>query len=196
MKTKLFITALAAVTTMAFTGKKETEYKVDNQKSRLSWVGRKVVGEHSGSINIADGKLIAKESTIVGGSFNIDMRSISNTDIKDETYNQKLVEHLRSEDFFSSEKFPKSTFVITSVAPAGKDRINVKGNLTIKGITHELEFPATVQANGSEIKARARIIVDRTKFDIKYGSGSFFDNLGDKAISNEFEMDVELVAKK
>ena len=179
---------------MSFSGK-GIEYKVDNSQSKVTWLGKKVTGEHSGAINIADGKLITNGKSIQGGTFNIDMSSITNTDMQGE-YSDKLVGHLKSDDFFSTEKFPKATLVITKLTPKGKDQYDVKGNLTIKGITKPIEFPATITNGGDKITAKAKIVVDRTKYDIRYGSGSFFDNLGDKAIDNNFELNVNLVAKK
>jgi polyisoprenoid-binding protein YceI len=196
MKIKSLIIAMA-IATSAFAGTpNQFEYKVNNQSSKLTWVGRKVVGEHTGTINLADGKLLTDGKTLTGGSFEIDMGSIANSDLTDKEYNQKLVGHLKSEDFFSSSKFPKSTLVITKVTSSGKNNYLVKGNLTIKGITHPVEFPATVSVADKKIEGNAKIMVDRTKYDIRYGSGSFFDNLGDKAINNEFELNIQLVATK
>jgi len=189
------LAVLVSVFAMSFTGK-GVEFKVDNNQSKVTWLGKKVTGEHSGAINIADGKFVTNGKSIQGGTFNIDMTSITNTDITNEEYNQKLVGHLKSDDFFSTEKFPKATLVLTKVTPKGNDQYNVQGNLTIKGITKAIEFPATIQNGGDKISAKAKIVVDRTKYDIRYGSGSFFDNLGDKAIDNNFELNVNLVAKK
>ncbi|WP_028978277.1 YceI family protein [Sporocytophaga myxococcoides] len=191
----LFIAVIFAFLAMAFTAG-TTEYKVDAKQSKVVWLGKKVTGEHTGGINIADGKLISNGKTFTGGSFTIDMNSVTCTDVADAAYNEKFVGHLKSDDFFSTAKFPKSTFVITKVTSTGKDQYNVKGNLTIKGITKELEFPATIQTVGNQIKAKAKIVVNRTLYDIKYGSGSFFDNLGDKAINDDFELNVDLVAAK
>jgi len=196
MKIKsLFIAALIAIVAMAFTTA-HLEYKVDSKQSKLTWLGKKVTGEHTGNISISDGKILSDGKAIKGGSFTIDMNSITCNDLTDAGYNQKLVGHLKSDDFFGCEKNPKANFVITKVTPSGKDQYNVKGNLTIKGISKEVEFPATITHAGNQVKANATIVVDRTKYDIKYGSGSFFDNLGDKAINNEFELKVELVAVK
>lgn len=191
----LFIAVIFAFLAMAFTAG-TTEYKVDAKQSKVVWLGKKVTGEHTGGINIADGKLISDGKTFTGGSFTIDMNSVTCTDVADAAYNEKFVGHLKSDDFFSTAKFPKSTFVITKITSTGKDQYNVKGNLTIKGITKELEFPATIQTVGNQIKAKAKIVVNRTLYDIKYGSGSFFDNLGDKAINDDFELNVDLVAAK
>jgi polyisoprenoid-binding protein YceI len=187
------ITAVALA--FAFTTAK-IDYTVDKQQSKVSWLGKKVTGEHKGGISIASGKLTSDGKTVTGGSFDIDMTSITCTDLTDKTYNEKLIGHLKSDDFFSTEKFTKSTFVITSVTPTGNDQYKVVGNLTIKGITNPVEFPATIKTTATDVKANATIKVDRTKYGIKYGSGSFFDNLGDKAIDNEFTLTVDLVAKK
>ena len=195
MKT-LLIALFVGLFAFAFTAVKEIEYKVDNKQSKLGWVGRKVTGEHSGTINITDGKLNWNGKELTGGSFEVDMASISNTDITDQDSNQKLVGHLKSEDFFATEKHPKATFVITNVKPITKTQSQITGNLTIKGTTKQIQFPATIEAKGDELKANAKIVVDRTQYDIRYGSGSFFDNLGDKAIDNDFELNVALVAKK
>lgn len=194
-RNSLILAILTVVFLSAFT-LATTEYKVDTKQSKVTWKGKKVSGEHTGTINIADGKLLSDGKTITGGSFSIDMNSIKNTDLADATYNEKLVGHLKSDDFFSTAKYPQATFAITKVTSTGKDQYSVKGNLTIKGITNELEFPATIQTTGSQIKAKAKILVDRAKYDVRYGSGSFFDNLGDKAIDDEFELNVELVASK
>ncbi len=197
MKKANFLVALIATVVVAFAfTTANVDYKVDKQQSKVAWVGKKVTGQHTGMINIADGKFTSDGKTLTGGSFEIDMNSITCTDLTDKGYNDKLVGHLKSDDFFSTEKFPKSTFVITSLTALGKDQYKVVGNLTIKGITKPVEFPALIQVTDKEVKAAAKIKVDRTKYDIKYGSGSFFDNLGDKAIDNDFELNVDLVANK
>lgn len=186
---KHYLLALAAIATltMSFTFK-DGEYKIDGQKSKLTWVGKKVTGSHTGTINIAEGTLTAQANKITGGSFVIDI-----TSIKDAEADARLEGHLKSDDFFSAEKFPKANFAITKVTPSAGDQYTIKGNLTIKGITNEVEFPATVQFDKNQVTAKAKILVDRTKFDIKFHSGSFFENLGDKAIEDIFELNVELV---
>jgi len=196
MKIKNLIVATGlALTAMSFT-EKTVEYKVDAKKSNITWIGRKVTGEHTGNIHLATGTLLTDGKSVTGGSFEIDMNSITNTDMPDKGYQDKLIGHLKSDDFFSTDKFPKATFVIKKITSTAKDQYNLKGDLTIKGITHEVEFPAIIVNADKLVTAKATIKVDRTKYDIKYGSGSFFENLGDKAIDNEFEMNVALVATK
>ena len=182
----VFIVAVIA-TLMSF-NLKDFEYKIDNQKSKITWIGKKVTGQHSGTINLSEGSFKVKGSKIAGGSFIIDM-----TSLKDGEANQKLEGHLKSDDFFSTDKNPTATFMTSKIESTGGDQYVVKGNLTIKGITNEIEFPATIQVANGQINAKAKILVDRTKFDIKFRSGNFFENLGDKAIEDNFELNVDLV---
>lgn len=180
--------------TKAAAARKATVFQVDGKESKLNWTGKKVTGQHEGTINIADGKLEVESNVLKGGSFSLDTRSIVVTDIKDAGGNAKLLGHLKSEDFFAVEKFPSATFVTTSVTSKGGSNYEVTGNLTIKGITNPVTFPATVTVAGNKLTAKAAIKVDRTKYNIKYGSKSFFEGIGDKAIYDDFDLDVTLVA--
>jgi hypothetical protein len=137
---------------------------------------------------------LTENGASTGGTFSIDMTTITDTDITNPQGQERLVNHLKSDDFFSTEKHPKSTFVITGVTAETGDQYTVKGNLTIKGITNPVEFPATVTVAAGQLTAKAKILIDRTKFDIKFRSGNFFENLGDKAIEDNFELNVEIVA--
>lgn len=170
------------------------KFKVDEKNSTIGWIGKKVTGQHTGNVQIASGEFTVDKKAIKDGSFEIDMTTITVTDVTDPNGNAKLVGHLKNDDFFGVEKFPKAKFVITSVTPKAGDEYTIKGNLTIKGITDSVEFPATIKNDGKKITASAKIIVDRTKYGIKFRSTNFFENLGDKAISNDFELDVKLVA--
>lgn len=171
-------------------------YNADIKQSKLVWVGKKVVGEHTGTINISKGNLVVDKSLIKSGSFNIDMKSIVDKDLTDADYNAKLIGHLKSDDFFGVEKFPVATLVITESKAAGKGALAVKGNLTIKGKTLPVEFASTYSEKGKVIAYKAKITVNRAKYDIRYGSRSFFDNIGDKAIEDDFTLDVDLVVSK
>lgn len=176
------------------TNKVATVYSVDNSQSTLSWTAKKVTGSHSGNISVTSGKLEVDNNVLKGGNFQLDTRTITVTDIKDAGMNGKLLGHLKSDDFFSVEKHPTASFVITGATAKGGGNYDVTGNLTIKGITKPISFPATVTVAGGKATAKATIKVDRTKFDIKYRSSNFFENLGDKAIYDDFELDVTLVA--
>ncbi|HEY9005428.1 YceI family protein [Ohtaekwangia sp.] len=186
--------ALLVVTLLSFTKPAPVKFKVDPKASTLVWTGKKVTGQHTGHVTVSSGELTAEGKVVKQGSFEIDLTALTVTDIKDAGGNAKLVGHLKNEDFFNVAKFPKATFTISSVTPKAGDEYTVKGKLTIKGITNDIEFPATIKHDGKKLTAKAKIVVDRTKYDIRYGSASFFDNLGDKAIANDFELDLDLVA--
>jgi polyisoprenoid-binding protein YceI len=130
----------------------------------------------------------------------MDMTSIDDTDITNETFNKKLTDHLKSEDFFSVEKNPTSTFTITKAEPiakakAGEANYKITGNLTIKGISNPVTFPATVNLTENSAQASAKIEIDRTKYDIKYRA-AIIGTAADKIIDDVFTLDLKLVAGK
>jgi polyisoprenoid-binding protein YceI len=158
-----------------------------SETSKLEWLGEKVTGDHAGTIKLQSGWLSWKDNKIVSGEFSIDM-----TSIKDKDGNARLETHLKSEDFFGVEKFPVAKLVIKESTPFEKGSGVVKGDLTIKGVTKPVEFKAAMQKKDDGVWFFANITVDRTKYDVRYGSGSFFDNLGDKTIYDEFKLKVSL----
>ncbi|MGZ5242425.1 MAG: YceI family protein [Bacteroidia bacterium] len=190
------ILALVALVTFAFTSRKATNYKVDVNKSTIVWTGKKVTGEHTGNIKVKSGILQHDGKVITGGVFEMDMNSITNTDLTSAEYNQKLIGHLKSDDFFGVEKYPVASFKITEITFKGGDQYEIGGDLTIKGKTNKIKFPSTVSADGKALSAKSKITIDRSKYDVKYGSKSFFEGLGDKTIYDEFDLDVNLVAAK
>lgn len=171
-------------------------FQADKSSTVIGWKGEKVTGEHTGTIQLANGSLTVDGGELKGGSFEIDMTSIKCTDLTDASTNQKLVGHLKSDDFFSVDKNPKAKFVITKATKKSATKYTITGNLTIKGITKEVTFPAEVYISGTSVNATAKITIDRSQFDIRFGSGSFFDNLGDKMIYDNFYLDLRLIAKK
>lgn len=170
-------------------------YKVVTTATSMEWSAKKVTGKHNGLVKVISGDLTLDGVNVKGGSFEIDLTSITVEDIKDPGSNGKLLNHLKSDDFFSVEKFPTAKFVISSVTPKSGSTYSVKGKLTIKGITQDIEFPADIAFQGKDMTATAKIKIDRTKFNIRYRSANFFENLGDKAIYDDFELDLKLVAK-
>ncbi|MFN3851240.1 MAG: YceI family protein [Spirosomataceae bacterium] len=198
---KLFVVVmLAAFVAVANDGgkatKKAVSYKVDTKASSFGWLGKKFSGEHNGAIQIQSGSLVVDGAKLTGGEFTIDMNSITCADLQGE-YNGKLVGHLKSEDFFGSEKFPTSTFKITKAVAKSATAYDITGDLTIKGIKQSITFPATVSVDKSgKVSANAKFEVDRTKFGIKFKSKSLFSDLGDNFIYDNFTVDVKLVAGK
>ena len=163
--------------------------KVDAAKSTISWVGKKVTGQHSGTVALKEGTLIFKDKKLAGGSFTVDMTAISVSDLKAGEGKEKLEGHLKADDFFGSEKFPTATLVFKSLGAKANNTYSVTADLTIKGITKPVTFDIVVNGN----KATTAFKVNRTVYGIQYGSGSFFENLGDKTINDDFELSVNLV---
>ncbi|MDB5268536.1 MAG: hypothetical protein JWP58_1576 [Hymenobacter sp.] len=173
-------------------------YKVQPQLSSLGWTGKKIGGQHSGTINLKDGTVLVKGSQIVGGTFVADMTSLKNTDLTDADYNAKLVGHLKSDDFFGVEKNPTATFVITSIkalkGDAAGNNATITGNLTIKGKTNPLSFPAKVGVKNGVAAASGTASIDRTKYNVTFGS-TLFGTAADKAVDDNFTLTFNVIAK-
>ncbi len=202
MKTTILLTVtLAAFTLMAFTGKKlHTDvYKVDTKLSSLEWYAEKVSGKHNGTIMFANGT-IANDHGNLSATFEVDMTSIVCTDLTGE-YKTKLENHLKADDFFGSAKYPKAKLVTASITPIKDAKESgfthtVKGNLTIKEKTNEITFDALIKSEAGKISCVGTAVIDRSKFDVKYGSKSFFPEIGDKMIYDEFKLKFNVVATK
>jgi len=171
-----------------------TEYTLDKSNTTVKWNGKKVVGEHYGTIELRSGVLKTEGEQITSGTFLMDMTSIANEDIGNETMRNKLVDHLRSDDFFSVDKHPVSTFVIREVKRKSGKTHTFSGDLTIKDITHPVTFDAMIEFNQESFKAEGKMEVDRTLYDIRYGSGKFFSGLGDNMIKDTFTLDFNVTA--
>ncbi|MCF8363464.1 MAG: YceI family protein [Prolixibacteraceae bacterium] len=176
--------------TLAFTTNAQT-FTVDTEKSTLEWTGKKVAGQHNGDIELTEGSFTLENDKINNGMFVIDMTSITNEDL-DGNMKEKLVGHLKSDDFFSVKDHPTAVLKLKNSTKLVDGKATVSGELTIKGITHPIEFEGTKTGNVFE----ATITVDRTKYNVRYGSGKFFENLGDNMIYDDFTLDVTLVTNK
>ncbi|NNC50475.1 MAG: YceI family protein [Flaviramulus sp.] len=183
----LWLIALIALFTVSFTTFSKEKKEINTENSQVVWKGYKVTGSHEGTIAIESGSLVFDEDKLTGGEFVIDMTTINTTDLQGE-YKGKLDGHLKSDDFFGVANHPKATLVFENVTPTGKNSYAVTGDLTIKGNTNPVSF--TISVYGS--KATASLKVDRSKFDVRYGSTSFFDGLKDKAIYDEFDLVADL----
>ncbi|MEE9407493.1 MAG: YceI family protein [Polaribacter sp.] len=173
--------------TLSFTTINNEKKAIKTEDSKVTWKGYKVTGSHQGTIAIQSGSLTFSEDKLSGGEIVIDMKSIKNTEMEGE-YKGKLEGHLKSNDFFGVEKFPTATLVFNDIKLVGKNSYTATGNLTIKGKTNAITFCISVYGN----KATANLKIDRSKFDVKYGSTSFFENLKDKAIYDEFDLIADL----
>ena len=182
----LLITALS---TLYIAGINAQTFNINNKTSSIEWVGKKIGGQHNGEIKIKSGSLTIKDKKIESGNFVMDMNSITCADLEDEAYNNKLVGHLKSDDFFGVNDHPESSFIITNSTTFKDNKSAIKGNLTIKGITEEILF--FVERIDNTFKAT--IDVDRSKHNVRYGSNSFFDNLGNAAIDDVFNLNITLI---
>ena len=179
----------AALALIATTSTFAQSYKVNTDKTTIKWEGKKIGGAHDGFIKFKEGSFTVKDNQITTGSFVIDMNSMTNADIEDEGYRDKLIGHLKSDDFFGTEKFPTAQLVITKASKFKNGVASVKADLTIKSKTHPIEFEVTKKGSSYT----TLLTVDRSKYDIRYGSKSFFDNLGDKVIYDDFTLAVNLI---
>lgn len=178
-----------------------TTYKLQPQLSTLGWEAKAVTHGHNGTMQFTGGDLLVKNNMVVGGDATVDMKTIKATDITDAEQHTKFVGHMSSEDFFGVEKNPTATFKIVSVTPikgaaATADNATIAGDMTIKGVTNRITFPAKVGVKNGVAAATGKVTIDRTKFGLKYGSKSFFDSIGDKAIYDDFTLDFNVLAKQ
>jgi polyisoprenoid-binding protein YceI len=168
-------------------------YRVDIKSSTLEWEAKKVTGQHVGTIALGESTLIIEKKKITGANLIVDMNTLVNTDLTDRGYNQKLIGHLKSDDFFGVAKFPQSTLEVKKVETKSDKLYHFTADLTIKGITAPVEFNAEVNEVSGQFTATGVMTVNRTKYGIKYGSGSFFEGLGDKMIYDDFTLKFKLV---
>jgi polyisoprenoid-binding protein YceI len=179
--------AVVALFAFSFTAIVKEKKAIKIEASTVVWRGYKVTGSHEGNLKLESGNLIFDNGVLTGGEFTMNMTSLTVTDLSGDG-KAKLEGHLKSEDFFGVEKHAKSNLVFKTVKAAGKNAYKVTGDLTIKNKTNPVTFDFSVYGS----KANAFLKVDRTKFDVRYGSSSFFDDLKDKAIYDEFDLVVDL----
>ncbi|WP_264537379.1 YceI family protein [Flavobacterium sp. N1736] len=172
-----------------------TNFKIVSANSQIDWTGRKVTGAHNGTIGINEGNFIFNDGKIKGGNIVINTTAIKILDVTDPATNAQFAGHLASDDFFSSEKFPTASFDILSVKEIAENTSYLEGNLTIKGITHLVGFEASSENHNKNLTLKGKLVIDRTKYDIKFRSGNFFVDLGDTLIYNDFDLDFNITAE-
>jgi len=183
----LIISILFSSISFAITNSPKNDKEINTKISSVSWKGEKVTGSHEGTIMINSGFLKFEKKKFIGGEFEIDMTSLVCTDLSGE-YKGKLEGHLKADDFFGVSKFPISTLEITKTIHKKGNTYECTAAITIKGKTEIITFNTDINKDS----AVAKIKIDRTKFDIKYGSGSFFKGLGDNMIYDEFDLNINL----
>jgi polyisoprenoid-binding protein YceI len=164
-------------------------------QSKIFWKGTKPGGEHNGFIKLKEGQYKVEDGKLVGGEFIIDINSIVNIDLEDEAMNAKLVGHLKSADFFNVDSFPEGKFIITEVfeLDGGEYTHEITGDLTLKSITHPVNFKANVKVNEGVVSATSEeFVLNRTLWNVNYGSKSIFKELKDKFIDDEFTLKLDM----
>lgn len=164
-------------------------HQITSDNTSVKWFASKIGGSHHGNISLKEGHLSWEDDKIAAGKFVVDMKSITCNDIENEDYNKKLVDHLKSDDFFGAEEFPEAVLEVLESTPFVNGKSKVKANLTIRGITHPVEFEVVKQSD----KLMATITVDRSNYNVKFRSKSFFKNLGDKLIYDEFTLEIAIL---
>jgi polyisoprenoid-binding protein YceI len=185
-------------------GLADAGFSIDEANSIVEWKGTKPSGEHIGSLKIKEGNILVKDNAIVGGKFSMDMTSIVNDDLTDAEWNGKLVDHLKSPDFFNTTEFPEAIFEISEVKTYDGSSLEgtdlpthwISGNLTIKGISKNITFPAVVSMDNKRFSATTpQFNIDRTEWNIQYQSRKFFDNLKDKFIYDEIGLRISITGE-
>lgn len=182
-KFTLLLTAIASLHTAVYA----QTTTVDAANSSIHWLGKKFTGQHEGFVQLKSGSLTMENGQLTGGRFVVDMNTLYSTDLEGE-YKGKLEGHLKSDDFFGVAQHPEAILTINEATPKGEGVYTVNGAFTIKGITQPTSFDMTLSAD----QATAKVIIDRSKFNIRFRSSSFFENLGDTVIYDDFQLDVTL----
>lgn len=176
-----------------FKQKQMAKFQIQQASSTVNWTGKKVLGVHTGSINIANGFIEITDNSILGGEIQIDMTSIVITDIEDPKTKQDFLGHLLNDDFFSVDQFKIATLSIRGSSKIDTNKFKIDGNLSIKDITQPISFIASMEIFTDTLHALGEMVIDRTLYNIRYGSGKFMDNLGDKLIYDDFVLQFKLV---
>ncbi len=175
----------------------ESVYEVDKQVSLVRWTGSNFVGKHTGFISIGNGIFVTNNNEVVDGHIDLDLNTIVCNNYKNDDWNKQLVDHLKSEDFFSVEQFPNAEFELTSIEKAEKEfAYTVSGQLTIKGTTNDISFPARINVSEDKMLILGKATIDRTRWGITFGSGKFYENLAGELINDEMEVRFELIARE
>jgi polyisoprenoid-binding protein YceI len=182
-----------SASTISIHGGDEKYIKIDTKESVVTWKGSSVQGAHTGYVYISKGELMIENGQLMGGTVEVNMSTIEGDDHRSDN---NLINHLKDPDFFDVKKFPISTIAITKAELTNGEDTEITGNLTIKGITNSVTFPAKLEVNDGIVKANGKLVIDRTLWNIRYNSGKFFANLADETISDSIEFNIKIVAKK
>ncbi|MEM9478331.1 MAG: YceI family protein [Verrucomicrobiota bacterium] len=174
---------------------------LDLGESKVEWLGRNLLNKHWGTLGLQSGSLEFDQGSLICGEFIIDMEAIACTDLAGDPLHDVLVDHLKNDDFFDVEKFPTATFVINEVtefpqAAPSEPNIEIGGDLSLKGVTNPLSFPAVSGLTpDGQAAAQAAFGFDRTAWGVIYGSGKFFHRLAGHMVGDMIEMQLRMVCE-
>ena len=188
---KAYLILSAVIITGLFTAVQGQTMKADPEKTKVMWYGEKIGGSHEGTIELKSASLEMKDGKLVSGKVIIDMTTIVDTDIENDGMRKRLEDHLRSDDFFGVDKYPEAVFELTG-SESVSEGLKVMGNITIKGNTEPIEFMTSMEESGEGMIFKGKIEIDRTLFDVRFGSKKFFANIGDRAIDDMFSLTYEM----
>lgn len=178
---------------------RQGRHQIDPAKSRALWTGRNINGAHTGTIALKSGWIDVTPGPAASGEFTLDMDSIANTDLADNALNRMLIAHLKSDDFFDTALHPTATFHMRHVtfnphARPGNINADIDGALTLKGVTEDLGFPAIIEVlPGGGLSAEAHFDIDRTRWNVIYGSGKFYEKLGQHLVHDHISLSLHIV---
>ena len=190
-----YILSISIITLFSFTTHVD-KVSANKKSSSVIWTGSKPTGSHTGNVTLKDGHLLFDHGNLVGGEFTMDMTSIICTDLEPTKGGNKLVKHLKNKDFFDVDNHPEANLIINKVKNVEGSQFELKGNMTIKGITKPVTFNADIKVNRNSYTAIAKIIIDRTEWGIEYSSKKILGSLADKFIYDDVEFDIFLVSEK
>lgn len=171
------------------------KFSLDKSESMVKWTGKKFSGKHFGNVSLSSAEIFVENKKVVSGYFVVDMLTITCSDLEDESWNKKLVGHLKSKDFFDVEKYPKAKFKLKSIRKENGNNYRVRGELTIKKTTRPYGFVAQIMSMNGMYLLSGKMVIDRSDYGVKYGSKKFFKNLGDKIIYDDFELEFKMSLK-
>ena len=174
-------------------------HSLDPAKSRIEWIGRNLLNSHTGTISLRSGSLEIAKGQPVKGAFTLDMYSILNRDLEDPAWRAMLIAHLMSDDFFDVKRYPEATFDLLKATPLtdtkpGSPNYEISGGLCLKGVSRTVSFPAIIESTPEGvIAADAHLDIDRTEWNVLYGSGKFYEKLGKHLVNDTISLSLKLV---
>jgi len=177
---------------------KNKKYVISVDRSTIEWTGRNFNGKHVGSLSFLRGFIEFKDEIPINAEFEVDMNSIKNNDIEDDNIKGYLINHLVSEDFFEVNTYPKTMIKLKKSdlifkGQEGDFYYSILADLTIKNITKEVVFECILGLREEGLSLQTQFFIDRTKWNVTYGSNKFFEKLGKHLVNNMIYFDIYMI---